>query len=81
MKFRWWSMYLLSCTLGYALGGVLLLFGQRFRRPVGALVRETAIQHANEAAVKQGPYLAPVAFVASLVAMTVLGVVLIRTLS
>jgi hypothetical protein len=73
---RYWSMYALSAVVGYLLGGVLLLLGQRFRRPVSELVRTQATEHARQAADKQGPYLAPVTALGFLLAAGLLAMAL-----
>lgn len=74
-------MYLLSCCVGYFLGAVLLCAGQRFSKPLSEMVKTVARGHADDAADKQGPYLAPVAFVAYLLAMAISGALLVRWLS
>lgn len=73
-------MYLTSSAIGYLLGAVLVVTGggQRFDPPMPQLVARTAREHADAAAARQGPYLAPVTFVAVLIGMTVLGAVLIE---
>lgn len=78
IKLRWWSMYLLSCAVGYMLGGVLLFVGQRFTAPVRDLVRKVAIEHADEAAAGEGPYLAPVTAAVFLILATVAGIAVLR---
>jgi hypothetical protein len=72
-------MYLTSSAIGYLLGAVLVVKdGQGFRPSLRTLVGRQAREHADAAAARQGPYLAPVTFVAILIGMTVLGAVLIE---
>lgn len=78
---RWWSMYLLSCGIGYALAGFLLAFGWRFTRPVPELITRTARGHAEDAAHKVGPYYAPVTALAIVFGSIVAMCVLVRVLS
>lgn len=81
IKLRWWSMYLLSCSVGYLLAGVLCALGARFKHPVSVLVRAQATAHADMAAGKHGPYLAPITAVAGLALLTLLGAILVRWLA
>jgi hypothetical protein len=75
-------MYLTSSAIGYLLGSILVAVGgQRFDPPMRTLVNRTAREHADAAAERQGPYLAPVTFVVILVGMTALGAVLINAAS
>lgn len=71
-------MYVTSVSIGYALGVLLAMAdGMFMSRRQADLVRQTARGHAEAAARKEGPYLAPIPFVALLLAGTVLGAVLI----
>jgi len=74
----YWSMYVTSTLIGYVLGGVLLACGWRFATPVRELVEQQAREHAEQAARREGSYLAPVTFAVALAAVTVLGIAVIR---
>jgi hypothetical protein len=78
---RYWAMYAMSTAVGFMLWGAMALVGGGKVHGARELIRHTARQHAIDAARKRGPYLAPVTLVASLIIMTVSGIVLIRAAS
>lgn len=61
-RIRWWAMFLTSCAIGYVIGGVQLAAGARFSKPLRELVEPVARGHAEDAANKIGPYMAPFTF-------------------
>lgn len=79
-RVRWWAMYFTSCAVGYLLAAVMLLLGFRHARSPFELARTTARSHAADAEFKDGPYLAPVTLLASLVVLAV-GAMLVWRLS
>lgn len=57
-KLRYASMYATSSTIGYFLLAVIRFSGDGVR-DARAVIRGTAREHARDALVKRGPYLAP----------------------
>lgn len=55
IRVRWWFMYLLSSAIGYTVGAALLLAGNRYDQSIRAVVRPTAIRHADRFSVGAGP--------------------------
>lgn len=72
----WWAMYLLSAGIGYALGLGSMLLGYRYTKPLRELVVPQARQHADEAARREGPYLAPFTVLIPFAAIAVLALVM-----
>jgi hypothetical protein len=58
----WWSNFLTSAVIGWLLAGAMRVVGVRWRTPVRAMVHGAAREHADAAARREGPYLAPVTF-------------------
>lgn len=71
-KFRYWSMYVTSVAIGYAVAGVLWVRGHRWREPLAVSVDRVARGHAEDAEHKVGPYLAPLSVLAMLGALVAL---------
>lgn len=57
-RIRYRLMFILSMLIGYVVASVLLPFG-RLAPGARGLIREQATEHAEAAARKEGPYLAP----------------------
>lgn len=74
-RIRWWAMYLTSCAIGYAIGGVQLAAGARFSKPLRELVDPVARGHAEDAANKIGSYLAPFTFLIPFAAIAALALI------
>lgn len=72
-ELRYWSMYATSTACGYLAAAIMAVTGQRWKRSPVLMIRVTAIEHAEAAARKQGPYLAPVTLALALVLIVVVG--------
>jgi hypothetical protein len=69
-KFRWWAMYVTSALLGCLAAVALSIMGIRVR---WYRIGVNAHEHADAAARKEGPYLAPLSlalFIAGIGALT-----------
>lgn len=71
-RVRWWSMYLTSSFAGCLLAAGLSIAGYRVKWP---MITVTAREHAEQAARREGPYLAPVTFALILLGFAVLAAV------
>jgi hypothetical protein len=71
-RLRYASMYVLSASIGWLIAVPLILLGQRWKYPVHELIHGNARSHAEAAARKEGPYLAPVT---ALLIMAIVGLI------